>query len=82
MKQALITVESIKEFIREARRIDRVMTYKSLRAYLNVSKPTMMAYLNKGMPWFGNPERKQFILSDVIRWIKDNNINPKKYANL
>jgi len=72
MIKALLTKEDVRLFIIEAMKRDRILTRLELMAYFNMSPYLLKQYLKKGLPWFGKKTRKQFILSDVEKWLVNN----------
>lgn len=73
MKPALLTVEDVKMFIIEAMKRDKTFTRIELASYLNITLYTLDKYIKEGLPWFGKRTRKQFVLSDVQKWLIKNN---------
>lgn len=78
-KTALLTVEAVKQFINEALKREQIVNAIQLREYFKITKPTLIKYIREGLPWFGKPTRKQFVISDVKKWFKDNNIRLRNF---
>lgn len=74
MTNALLTIQDVKNFIIDAMMRDQIMTRKELMAYFDWNQPHYKEHLKKGMPWFGKRTRKQFVLSDVKKWLIENNL--------
>ena len=72
MKQALLTVEDVKTFIIDALKRDQIFTRKELAEHLNITLYSLDKYIQEGLPWFGKRTRKQFVLSDVQKWLIKN----------
>ena len=80
--RALLTVDDVRKFIMDALKRDKVINAIQLREYFNITKPTLIRYIKEGLPWFGKPTRKQFVVSDVKKWLIDNKANFKKFSDL
>lgn len=74
MNSALLTIQDVKNFILEAMQRDQILTRKELMAYFNWNQYNYEENIAKGMPWFGKRTRKQFVLTDVKKWLIDNNM--------
>lgn len=80
--QALLTVEDVRKFIMDALKRDKVINAIQLREYFGITKPTLIKYIKEGLPWFGKPTRKQFVISDVKKWFIDNKIKLRKFSDI
>lgn len=77
-KQALLTVEDVKNFIFQAimeqGTPDGILTRTQMKNYFGISEYNLDTYLEMGLPWFGKQHRKMFNIYAVKKWFVKNNI--------
>lgn len=74
MNEALITVESVKRFINDALRRNRVFNKEQIIKYYGMTEYMLNKFIHMGMPWHGTIRKRVFYLCDVQKWFNDNQI--------
>lgn len=69
MNTALLTKQDVKNFIIDAMMRDKVLNRIELMAYFGWNNYMVNRNIDRGMPWFGRPTRKKFVLTDVKKWL-------------
>ena len=74
MNKALVSIESVREFIIDALRRDRIMDIEQLKEYYGMSIHYYLKFIRMGMPFFTRKGKKYFLLSEVQHWFNSQNI--------
>jgi len=74
MRKALLTVESVRDFIREALRRDRIFDSEQLMEYYGMTIHFYKKFCKMGMPFYRNGRKRYFHLSEVQKWFNENKI--------
>jgi len=75
-----MTLEDIKKLVMKASQPNRFIYAKELIAQSKLSYYILRRWVKKGLPFYGSPKQRRYILQEVKAWAIEQGLDLSKYG--